>query len=889
MKHETIKKRILIPLVLTLSVLLGVFLLATHRMTAMQLDERADHELEGASLLIETHLEEDLDEITMALDFLCRDKELAEALKDRNRSRLLDIATPTFERMRARAGITHLYFTDVDCVNFLRVHQPGRHDDTIDRFTMREAAATGQMAHGIELGPLGTFTFRVVCPWYDGDELIGYVELGKEIDHILDNLRVIAGLQPYVIIEKRFLDRKRWETGLRMLGHEANWQRHPSVVIINGNAEPLSEGLARVLTQRQPTSIRHNERYQQVGFLPLVDAGNRTVGQLGIVFDTTEMVVASNRFNAAVALTCLLIGGTLTFFFWKYLGHIQYRLAKGRKHSAREFRAREATQLKHAKELKKTSDQLQSVIDGIPNPIMLIDRSYRILMANAVVRESTGGVDPALLGLRCHQISHHRDTPCDGIHNPCPLRQAIETKQTVRLEHIHCDVQGSQHIVEITATPQFDEAGEVCRIIESCYDVTERKQGEADLQDAKHTAEAASRAKSDFLANMSHEIRTPMTAILGFSDILLENARDATSVEAAQIVKFNGEYLLNIINDILDLSKIESGKVELEQVPCSPEQLLSELVMLMRVRADAKDLPLTVDWEGPIPNTIVTDPTRLRQVLTNLIGNAIKFTDAGRVRVIARLLEHPDTDTRLQFDVVDTGIGMTEEQAAGLFRPFCQGDSSMNRKFGGTGLGLAITRRLCRLLGGDVTVQSTPGEGSTFTVTIATGSLDGVSLADTFHDNVPAVEPISETACQSAAEPPSSIDGRILLVEDGPDNQRLIACLLKKVGAEVTVAENGQEAIDIVSAADADRPFDVILMDMQMPVLDGYAATKELRWQGYEGPIIALTAHAMSEDRSKCLDAGCNDYMTKPINKKDLLVITAKYATAPRTLARHTV
>ncbi len=407
-----------------------------------------------------------------------------------------------------------------------------------------------------------------------------------------------------------------------------------------------------------------------------------------------------------------------------------------------------------------------------------------------------------------------------------------------------------------------------------------------DMAQLKDDAERANRAKSEFLANMSHEIRTPMTAILGYADLLLEegdiNQTPQHRVDAVRTIHRNGEHLLSLINDILDLSKIEVGKVGVESISCSPRQLLADVESLMKLRAQVRNLNLLIDVEGELPSSIQSDPTRLRQILVNLVGNAIKFTEHGGVRIIARHL--PGERPLLTIDVVDTGTGMTPEQMEKLFRPFTQADTSTTRRFGGTGLGLTISKRLAEMLGGDVTiVESTPGVGTTFRVTI-----DAVAAVfNTESATLPSALETSAIAPPSA-EPPAKMllpACRILLAEDGPDNQRLISYILKKAGAEVSVVNNGRSAIsEALTAMDDGQPFDVILMDMQMPIMDGYAATAALRNQGYTGPIIALTAHAMSGDRDKCLAAGCSDYATKPIDRKRLITqIAAQIASVVAT------
>ena len=366
-------------------------------------------------------------------------------------------------------------------------------------------------------------------------------------------------------------------------------------------------------------------------------------------------------------------------------------------------------------------------------------------------------------------------------------------------------------------------------------------------------AQAADRAKSSFLANMSHEIRTPMTAILGYLDLLSEGELDRQEGrEALKTVRRNSEHLLTIINDILDLSKIESGKFRIERLPCNPRQLASGAAEFMRSNADARQLRLDLQFVEPIPAEVLTDPTRLRQILLNLLGNAIKFTEQGEVRLVTGWRDGPAANGHLYFEVHDTGIGMTDEQLGRLFQPFQQSDDSMARRFGGTGLGLAICQRLVKLLGGEISVTSRPGAGTKFVFTIAaeksTASLAGPS---------PAEDAVGRCSLQGL---------RILFAEDGPDNQRLISFLLRRSGAEVVIVADGQTACDEAWAAwRGSEPFDVILMDMQMPVLDGYEAARRLRNSGYPLPIVALTAHAMVEDRQICLDAGCNGFATKPI------------------------
>ncbi len=393
-------------------------------------------------------------------------------------------------------------------------------------------------------------------------------------------------------------------------------------------------------------------------------------------------------------------------------------------------------------------------------------------------------------------------------------------------------------------------------------------------EDASKVAKAADQVKSDFLANMSHEIRTPMTAILGFAETLAENVTDPENIEAVTIIEKNGRHLLAVINDILDLSKLDADKIAIELMPVNPVELTAEVVSLIKHKAEAKKLSLDIKYLGDIPEIIQTDPTRLRQILINLLGNAIKFTEHGGITLEIQYDANTKTPV-LHIDVKDTGIGMTQDQMLGLFKPFVQADNSTTRKFGGTGLGLTISKRFAELLGGDITIPSSVGgEGTTFRATIAIGSMDGVKMIS---DPVAAVSESSKPQVKTQLVDLAGI--RILLAEDGPDNQKLISFVLKKAGAQVVIAENGKVALDTALEAKASgNPFHCILMDMQMPIMSGYDSTAELREANYTGPIIALTAHAMAGDREKCINAGCDDFANKPINRKELIAMIADHA-----------
>ncbi len=437
--------------------------------------------------------------------------------------------------------------------------------------------------------------------------------------------------------------------------------------------------------------------------------------------------------------------------------------------------------------------------------------------------------------------------------------------------------------------PWYDQEGDVAGIMMFTQDITADKELEATLEEknasllvalekldeARLAADAANQAKSEFLANMSHEIRTPLTAILGYADMLLEvndeESPAAPRVETVETIRKAGRHLLVVINDILDLSKIEAGKIQFESVPFSLSNVLLELDNLMRLRAEERGVKLSLHFDTPVPENISGDPTRIRQILMNLVGNATKFTTKGTI-TIGVSAEMDGELCRLQFAIEDTGPGMVQSQAAKLFEPFTQIDNSSTRKHGGTGLGLTISRRLSQLMGGDVELDWTePGKGSRFIFRTPVNTVKDTSMMT----QLIAAKPLANT---SGTTGKIHLDGRILVAEDNAVNQRLISFHLKKAGAQVALCLNGVEALaQLQEASTNGEPFDLLVTDIQMPEMDGYTLARSLREGGAEIPIIALTAHAMAEDRNRCIESGCNDYVTKPIDKVALLSMCQKW------------
>lgn len=512
---------------------------------------------------------------------------------------------------------------------------------------------------------------------------------------------------------------------------------------------------------------------------------------------------------------------------------------------------------------------LQQVLDHLNEGVLVLDHAGRILAANESFARVVGKAPETLAGKRPEMFPWIADRESGLL---MPWTEAMRDGHAIRGVPMQIlSSQGTSRSFVVSChplqAPKEPGEGASTGLVISFEDISILEQNKRELQNARDAAELANRAKSEFLANMSHEIRTPMNAILGFADVLRRGLAESRqhAIEYLNTIHSSGRHLLDLINDVLDLSKIEAGRLQIEMVDTHPHALTYDVVSVLGVKAREKGIFLEYGSAGPIPEVVQSDPTRVRQILTNLVGNAIKFTEIGGVRVQAALRKSEEGETLLVIDVSDTGVGMSNGVLRKVFEPFVQADSSVTRKFGGTGLGLAISRRYARALGGDIVVSSEPGRGSTFSLQLPTGPIDNVPRS-TAED---AVYQLRQKQQTRAANPFTMRfkPCRILVVDDGEANRQLLSVVLKRAGATVEQASNGQEAVDIIAL----RNFDVVLMDMQMPVKDGYTATTELREHGFRKPIIALTGHAMKGDEERCLAAGCTDFLTKPVDIDNLL------------------
>ncbi|WP_437206923.1 ATP-binding protein [Planctomicrobium sp. SH664] len=490
------------------------------------------------------------------------------------------------------------------------------------------------------------------------------------------------------------------------------------------------------------------------------------------------------------------------------------------------------------------------------NPIIYVNPAFQVL---------TGYLLDQVIGKNCRFLQGPETDPTAVDE----LRQAIRNQVECEVTILNYRRDGQPFWNHLQIAPVTNDDGLVTHFIGLQTDITDRVANERRLLEAQIVAESANRAKSEFLANMSHEIRTPLTAILGCADSLCRELSGEAPRATAKTIRSQGQLLMGILNDVLDLSKIEAGKLEIHKEPCSIMATIADVRSLMDPQASAKGLELITCFDTALPEVIHTDPLRFRQVLINLTSNAIKFTERGRVEL---RIQADSENSLLQVSVVDTGIGIPAERLRAIFDAFTQVDDSIVRRVGGTGLGLTICQRLVQMLGGELTVVSQLHEGSMFRFSIPFGMEGEQSLF--------TVDELTERRSQKESN--ESLDvripARILIAEDTKAIQFMLKRMLEPIVDEIVVVNHGAEALEALDAADPDaNPFALVLMDMQMPVMNGYDATAEIRARGYQLPVIALTAGAMAGDRERCLEVGCSDYLAKPIDRGALLAMMVTY------------
>ncbi len=586
------------------------------------------------------------------------------------------------------------------------------------------------------------------------------------------------------------------------------------------------------------------------------------------------VLLAKIQFPVTALVSAIFLGGSffvygtlsLTHYTLNELKSLNDNLESEVNNRTRQLNSTNASLLESEKALARQNAFLDSVFNAISHPLYVIDaQTYKILLANdAADLDLDGPIQ------NCYCLTHGLDHPCGGDEHPCPIREVKETGKATVTEHIHINSKGEKRIVEVHGYPIFDETGRFSKIIEHCIDVTEKKEIHKEMLRAKKLAEDANTAKSRFLANMSHEIRTPMNAILGMTYLALETELDETQRNYIEKVYNSTEYLLGVIEDILDFSKMEAGQLKLDAAPFDLHDLVKGVVSTLGVLAKKKGLQLVTTLEENLPPVYIGDDMRMRQILLNLAGNAVKFTNEGSVTITVSHEPETTKDDKisLHFIVTDTGIGIRKDKLLSIFNSFEQTDTSFAREYGGTGLGLSICKQLITLMDGSIWVESEVNAGSSFHFIVR------------LH---PTGKQPKEKVPQRENQPGEMVGGlHILIVDDNETNLEVARMMLTEKN-QVTTARSGPEAMEIMATKD----FDIIFMDVQMPGVDGLTTTTWIRalergerlevtlpktfvrrlahrLNGRHIPIIAMTAHALEDDKERCLAAGMDDHISKP-------------------------
>jgi PAS domain S-box-containing protein len=879
-------KRLMIPLVCVFLLLAAGFtaLMAYHqdtrlKKTGQRILTQADSEFSRA-------LDEQSRAMTAMQDILIKQTDLAKTLAAGDRRKLLDRYAPVFNGLKTRYAITHFYFLDPARICLLRVHKPEKHSDHIQRFTAIQAEKIGKTAFGIELGPLGTFTLRVVQPVFHQGALAGYVELGKEIEDILDSIHQQTGAELALAIRKTALKRSSWETGMKMLGRSADWDRFDEDVLIYSTLTPFPDKAAEFVEENNHihgttfAETRFNDRTWHIMASSLLDVSKAEVGDMLIMADVSQRKAEYRQLVIAGTGAGILIFAALSALFFLLLRRIDTQAAAQHTRLQSSVFLQEQAQ----KKLQETKERFELAINGTSDGIWDWDLRTNALFLSKHWKE--------MLGYQDHELENSFNTFTDLVYEKDrdKVEKYVQRYLNGEIEKYAIEFRMKHKngsLVWILAKGEAirDDTGRPFRMAGSHSDITERKQAETDLEEQTARAntmavqaEMANIAKSEFLANMSHEIRTPMNGIIGMTGLLLETELDQEQQRYAQIVRTSGEALLNLINDILDFSKIEAGKLDLEILDFDLIGLLDDFAASLALRAQQKGLEMICSPDPDVPALLQGDPGRLRQILTNLTGNAIKFTHAGEVAVRVSLVSETRDRVMLRFIVQDTGIGIPEDKIALLFHKFSQVDASTTRQYGGTGLGLAISRQLVEMMGGSIGVESEPGKGSTFWFTADMGR--------------------QALTAQTRNISPADLHGiRVLIVDDNATNREILTRHMISWGMRPTDVAGGTQALTALTRGlDEEDPFQVAIIDMQMPGMDG----KELGTAIQADPrlnntrMVMLNSLGNRGDTREFAEIGFRGYLTKPAQPQELqgvlsLALAEEKHTTPQPIAtRHT-
>jgi signal transduction histidine kinase/DNA-binding response OmpR family regulator len=903
MKKEKIRWRVFVPLAITFVITFGAVLFGFFNHMRDHIDRAAADRLSDVRQIYNEKIERDAEKIRTLIELLQQDSCLRSAWSAGDRERLLACAEPRFKDVQEHYQVSRFSFLDLRRTSFLHVHDPGRERGFVDRFTLLEAVKSGKPVHGVELGPRGTPALWVVYPWQIDGKRVGYIEMAVEITHVLQTFRELLEVEIFLTVEKVYLTKDKWEQAGETSDKLSEWELFPECALADwpsgfalGELRPC---LQDTLAHRGAASFefKANGRTYGGGYLPLVDHVGRNVGSIGVLADVTEMLDETRVFLPALVVGTAGVTFILAAFFWGYFGRVEQDLLTAKETLEREVeehRKGEVSLRENEEKLEREIRQhrlvaaeervlgelLRLAIQEIPMQVFL--RQALVTLLNSVpwtgllpkgavfLTEERGQgqhlkllVDYDLapeLGELCSRIPYGKCL-CGRAAESCEV-QFTECKDSVNdillpgdESHCHYNVPilfedtvlGVLAIylpVEYSRVPREEEfLRRVADILS--MGISKRYSDEA-LVTARVEAEDASKAKSRFLATMSHEIRTPMNGVLGMTELLKDTKLTYEQREYVDTIHHSGRSLLAIINDILDFSKVEAGRLELAPIPFDLERAVHDVGQLLLPKAEKKGLELILDFSSDCSQRLVGDAGRIRQILMNLVGNAIKFTQKGHILLKVRCRAISGSDAKVDVAVEDTGIGISEQERSRLFESFFQVDGSFTRQYGGTGLGLAISRQLVELMDGEIGVDSAPGQGSRFwfNLRLPLGSKP---------------EPL----------PFASLAGvRVLVVDDNMVNLRVMEEQLKSVAMEVETVTDGEQAVDLLKQrVESGHPFQLVLFDFDMPGQDGEAVAYAVRSEEQlkSVPLVLLTSFGKKGDAARFKEAGYSAYLSKPV------------------------
>ncbi|MDO9012998.1 MAG: ATP-binding protein [Gallionella sp.] len=838
------KRNILSLFATVLVILLATFTLSAYWWEQHNFSDSLTRLRQAVGINYKTAVNREADMLSATLVAIQQNDRIKHAFSSGKREALLMETQSLFDILKRDHNITHFYFITPDRINLLRVHQPNRHGDLINRHTLLTAQREHKLAYGVEIGPIGTLTLRAVLPWFDGDRLLGYIELGKEIENVVTDIKPVLHADISVLLDKSLLKRKDWEEGMRMLGRKPDWEQFPHDVLIMSTLErlpdvatayvPVWRDIADDKAQQEVAS--ENGRRLGITITPIMDASSKRVGALLVTEDVTESSQLMRGNLLMVVGACLLFGSVLFGIFRAILVRVEKRLLEA------ESVRQNALQYQH------TMHHLASVVNCMGDGLLVIDSHGTITHVNRSFLDMFG-LDDSIMGHDCRQLLGEDLVALVG-----------RTLQGANVEHFP--------ISDQISLPGKRTANATASLLDAAESGHQSEQGVVfTFRDITRELEI-SRMKTDFIANVSHELRTPLTSVLGFAKLIrkqfnqtilpaLGEPDDKTAKAAARIdsnldiIILEGERLSNLINDVLDLTKIEAGKVEWRSDPITVADLIQRAAAAASSLFEQKGLHLHTEIPDTLPK-LVGDADRLLQVIINLLSNAVKFTAQGEVICGARLV-----DQGLAIYVQDNGIGISQADQLKLFERFSQVGDTLTDKPKGTGLGLAICKQIAKHHGGTITIDSTPGTGSTFTLILPLpeGSVK------------PAQEGVVRLRDYFFPEEQGSTAGYTVLVVDDEANIRdLLRQELEEAGYHVREAVDGYDAIRQARTA----PPDLIVLDVMMPGISGFDVVSVLRGAP-ETSSIPLIILSIIEDRQRGKQLGVDRYLTKPVRIDELI------------------